>query len=98
MIYQNINPDNQVQIWIQPDFSVPPQVTFDNRSTELIVTVVLNPVITTMPDPDLGNRFIHTLPSSDRIRRVLVLDNQDRQLFQSVDGREYNIIFFRAHD
>jgi hypothetical protein len=99
-IYQNVNPSNQVKIWLSSDFSAPPQINFDNRSTDLMVTVDQDlTIVEDTSDPDLGTRFLHTRPGSgsSQIERVLILDNQDNILFQNFRAREYNIIFFRAH-
>jgi hypothetical protein len=99
-IYQNVNPSNQVKIWLSSDFSAPPQYTFNNRTTDLMVTVDRDLTITEdNSDPDLGRRFLHTRPGSEssQIERVLILDDQDRILFQNFRAREYTIAFFKTH-
>ena len=102
LIYQNVNRENLVQIWLSSDFTAPPQVTYDNRSGELILTVDQDLDITgPHDDNELGERHHHRHPGSggtNRIQRVLISDNQNRALFQHFVAREYDIIFYKEHE
>jgi len=101
LIYQNVNPKSLVKLWLLD--TAEPQITFDNRSdgNELKVTVDQNLSMMSMNDPDLGNRVIHTRSSSggsERIKKIVIVDDQNRELFQNFEARDYNIFFFRTHE